>query len=183
MRWLIGAMLGLATAGASAQPAIWQGPVLPGLKRVDEGVADRGPLSVSQRVAPVDLRVPSGFQGVYQFDQPTPFGKPQEMFARSSGGLTAVFPRSVYIASRGGLVPEIPAGTVFLIGKPRATPPPPPARPATAIDMSIAAQGESIRLNPAVVNSVERSEPVTIWNSERLRQQRLGRMLESVMRR
>jgi hypothetical protein len=173
-------MLVLAASASRGQATFWQNPVLPGLRRIDEGGADRGPLSDSQRVAPVDLRVPTGFQGVYQFDRPTPFGKPEAMFARTSGGLTAVFPRSVYVESRGGLVPEIPAGTVFMIGKPVTAASQAPARPPLAVDLSVSGQGEPVRLRPAVVRDAPRTEPLTIWTSERLRQQRLGRLLESV---
>lgn len=82
------------------------------LRPVEQGVADTGPLSANRRVVPLDLRVPSGFDRVYQFG-PSSSGK----FARRSGGITAVFSRSTYAAGPSGSVPEIPPGTVFYVGK------------------------------------------------------------------
>lgn len=84
------------------------------LNPVDQGVADVGPLSASQRVVPSDLRVPSGFDRVYRLGSSRPGG---ERFARMSGGLTAVFPRSQYVATAEGYAAETPAGTVYYIGR------------------------------------------------------------------
>jgi hypothetical protein len=166
-----------------AQYGLWPDPVLPGLTRVEEGVADVGPLSMSQRLVPVDLRTPTGFQGVYQFQRAVPFGKAETMYARASGGLWATFPRSVYVAAPGGLAPEIPAGTVFMIGRPPeyAAPRRGPSGLPTAVDMSVQWQVEPPRPGPPVVRAAAPSEPLTIWNSDRLRQQRLGRLMESLI--
>jgi|GEM_PF-1631253 len=82
------------------------------LQPVEQGVADTGPLSANRRVVPLDLRVPSGFDRVYKFGQGS-----SSKFARRSGGITAVFPRSTYIGSTSGLVALIPPGTVFYVGK------------------------------------------------------------------
>ncbi|HWB19065.1 MAG TPA: hypothetical protein VG711_02105, partial [Phycisphaerales bacterium] len=81
------------------------------LKEVDQGFGDEGPLRTSLRDFSVDLRLPTGFQKVYQVP-----GREDELM-RVSGGLIAVFPRSVYATGRGGgQLPLIPPGTVYYIG-------------------------------------------------------------------
>jgi hypothetical protein len=84
------------------------------LNPVDQGFADVGPLSASSRVVPLDLRVPSGFDRVYRLGSSRPGG---ERFARMSGGVTAVFPRSQYVPTADGYASTTPAGTVFYIGR------------------------------------------------------------------
>lgn len=81
------------------------------LDPVDPGVADTGPLSVSERLMPADLRVPTAFERVYRLS-----GEHEGRFARVSGAITAVFPRSQYVRTEYGDVPEIPTGTIFYIG-------------------------------------------------------------------
>lgn len=184
------AALGLAgvavcAGGAWAQRGIWPEPVLPGLRRVDAGVADVGPLGTSQRQMPVDLRVPTGFEGVYAFERPGPLGKPETMYMRANGSLAAVFPRSVYVASPGGLVPAIPAGTVFIIGSPLADPRAFGAkrgRPVSplAVDQRVPREDETPRPPPAA-RSARASESLSIWNSERVRRQRVGELLGSLV--
>jgi hypothetical protein len=99
------ALLG-AISRSHAQPA--------NLSPVDQGVADVGPLSASSRVVPRDLRVPSGFDRVYRFGTG---GAGGEKYARISGGITAVFPRSQYVPTRDGYEVQTPAGTVYYIGR------------------------------------------------------------------
>lgn len=82
------------------------------LKAVEENVGDLGPLSRSLRELGADLRQPTNFDRVYR----TP-GK-DDRFMRINGGLYAVFERSLYAPSKSGLVPLIPGGTVFYIGRP-----------------------------------------------------------------
>jgi hypothetical protein len=93
-------------------------------KPVDQGYADRGPLSFSLRDTRVDLRQPMGFDRVYQIDgKPSLFGgapTSSDYYMRMSGGLTAVFPRSSYTNTPQGAHANIPAGTVFSIGGPIA---------------------------------------------------------------
>lgn len=96
---------------AGAQPAIR--PVGPPMqdpssfRRVDPMVGDTDPLRMSLRELSVDLRLSDDFSNVYQL--------PGGQFARRSGGITAVFPRSSYAPMNGGAVAEIPAGTVFYL--------------------------------------------------------------------
>lgn len=103
-------VLAALAAGAVAIPARAQ---VAKLRQVEQGVADRGPLSSSQRVLPIDLGVPSGFDRVYRLGGPRSGG----MFARISGGITAVFPRSQYTPTPDGYAAETPAGTVYYIGR------------------------------------------------------------------
>lgn len=95
--------LGLTTPASAWQEAV---------QRVEETIADVGPLSVSLRSLSVDLRQPSGFDSVYQL--PGKDGK----FMRVQGGLYAVFSRSLYKSTKQGKVATIPDGTVFYIGPP-----------------------------------------------------------------
>jgi hypothetical protein len=87
------------------------------LEKVDQGIADVGPLQVSQRDLGADLRVPSGFGDVYRMRTGSNWGRPgQDSYARFDGGVVAVFPRSVYVPSGNGVKPAIPPGTVFYLG-------------------------------------------------------------------
>lgn len=104
-----------ASVGGAAPPG-------PGLQPVEPGVADLGPLSLSQRVMPLDLRVSGGFEGVVRLEGGDRRGgsgrRGVRQFARIQGGIVAVFPRSVYERHGGMLVPVIPPGTVFHVGVP-----------------------------------------------------------------
>jgi hypothetical protein len=84
--------------------------------QIDPGHTDVSPNAISLRHLSVDLRVPAGFDHVYQFSTMDAFGHSQTMFMRKDGDVTAIFPRSIYISGPGGLIPEIPPGTVFHIG-------------------------------------------------------------------
>jgi len=105
------------------------------LRRVDEGIEDTGLLRLGGRVAPLDLRMPAGFDEVYRIPG-APSGIPgvpgaPDQFARISGGVAAVFPFSEYTLTKDGLAVLIPAGTKYFIGnlpksggKPTPTPTP-----------------------------------------------------------
>lgn len=94
------------SAGAASQP---ETPLV----RVQQGVGDRGPLGRDLQVPFQDLRLPSGFDGVYRGQTAGGAG----FHARIHGGITAVFPWSVYTQVAPGVeVAEVPAGTVFYIG-------------------------------------------------------------------
>ncbi len=115
------AILTCACLGASAVPCQARQQTPTGAKpsarpaqpvRVDQGVGDISPLNTSLLQVPADLRADNNFQGVYQAP-----GRPGE-FMRTAGAINAVFPRSDYIATGGGLMPIVPASTVFYIGQP-----------------------------------------------------------------
>ncbi|HLO41933.1 MAG TPA: hypothetical protein VK176_12985 [Phycisphaerales bacterium] len=113
--WIAAAAGVLACAGdAHGQTAAAQDPRL---VRVDPGRQDTGPLAASSRVLPMDLRLPTDFEQVYQIQAKTGERSRTELFARRSGGLTAVFPRSQYLETRGGILAQVPAGTTYYLGR------------------------------------------------------------------
>lgn len=116
---MLGAVLtGAVVASASAQapaPATW-----PEGRPADAGVSDVDPLAESFRLEPIDLRVGAGFDRVYRYGVETESGVTRELFARSDGAVTAVFPRSDYAYDRYGRYATIPADTTFVIGGPPA---------------------------------------------------------------
>lgn len=82
------------------------------LRVVEPGIQDVGPLSSGLKVQPLGLSIGNGFDQVYQAaDSSGPF-------FRTSGGLFAVFDRSVYINWGNRFIPEVPPGTTFHIGAP-----------------------------------------------------------------
>jgi hypothetical protein len=105
--------LAMTSASAFAQSSA----VDPRMKRVDPGRQDTGPLAASSRVLPMDLRLPTDFEQVYQLQARTGERSRAELFARRSGGVTAVFPRSQYMQAGGGILAEVPAGTTYYLGK------------------------------------------------------------------
>jgi hypothetical protein len=73
---------------------------------------------VSQRNLGTDLRVPTAFGDVYRVQVASGWQRTnQDSFARIDGGVTAVFPRSVYVATKKGAMPEIAPGTIFYLGQ------------------------------------------------------------------
>ncbi|MHC4247124.1 MAG: hypothetical protein ACYSUU_10020 [Planctomycetota bacterium] len=78
------------------------------LRPVDQAVADRSPLDGGLRTVEFGLQMPSGYRQV--------FSRPGGGFMRADGGLVATFPQSIYVATRQGMLPDIPASTVFVIG-------------------------------------------------------------------
>lgn len=127
----IGAVLALG-AGVAAQPVNPDRPALDQpfgvpasrFSKVEQTVGDVDPLGVSIRNLQTDLRQPMGFRDVFRIQGssrdaagwgiPNPTGG--DLFARMDGAITAVFPQSVYINTRNGMVPLVPPGTVFFIG-------------------------------------------------------------------
>jgi hypothetical protein len=104
----------LACAGGWAPQDL--GPA--GLERVGQGTADVGPLHQDLQELPLDLRVPLGFDAVYRGTATDPYGGTTPYFARVSGALTAVFPRSVYTDLGDGVrLAEVPPGTICYIGE------------------------------------------------------------------
>jgi hypothetical protein len=79
---------------------------------LDQSVNDVNPLATSFRHMQEDFRQPLGFSEVY----PVP-GRP-DLLMRVNGSVYAVFPQSVYSEGKKGIVPMIPANTVFYIGAP-----------------------------------------------------------------
>lgn len=80
------------------------------LELVDEGVGDADSLSTSLRRLQPDPRAPYDFDRLYRVP-----GR-SDLLMRRQGAITAVFPESRYAASKRGVFPLIPPGTIFHIG-------------------------------------------------------------------
>lgn len=93
---------------------------------VDQGFVDRSPIGTSLRRLPSDLSIGRSFDRLYR-DSLDP-----QRFRRIQGGLSVVFPRSVYTADDQGTIAAVPPGSVFRIGdreeidssSPASAPPP-----------------------------------------------------------
>lgn len=110
-------MLAVILGQADSRPAGSSTSGGPLLRRVDEGLSDRDPLVASLRIPIADLRVPSGFEGVYQAE----VAGGREVFVRRSGAVWATFPRGVYSRnSKGKTLVDMPPGMSFSIGVPAA---------------------------------------------------------------
>lgn len=166
----------------------------PPLEPVQQGTVDANPLAAPASVQPLDLRLPSGFDRVFHVVEPWRSSLNQR-YARSSGALTAVFPRSQYTPTRDGVVPEIPAGTVFYIGglpdNPLTSPPPAIRRGPTYVDRSVRAvpsnAGPADDPRDLLARSadrasrrevVERPAPASIMTDEGYRQARIGELID-----
>lgn len=113
---LLALQLALLVGGAVSNVCAQGVPVrASSVKKVDQGIADAGPLNRSLLQVPIDTRVDDGFQQVFEVAA-SPHGPVQYM--RSAGGLHAVFPQSEYINVRDGILPVTPAGVVYWIGPP-----------------------------------------------------------------
>lgn len=164
---------------------------------VRQGYDDVGPLSRSFSQPAADLRTPMDFDRVYRVSAGVDlFGRPREMYARAAGGLTAVFPQSSYVPTRGGMTPEVPPGTVWIIGAPRdpqrdrgVIPGGAPTRGAwetwgagghdSRLDMRLPMEvGGAPPARPDVLVSRTVADTRTIWTSEIYRQQRLTHLLD-----
>jgi hypothetical protein len=77
---------------------------------VDQGFVDRSPIGTSLKRLPSDLSIGRSFDRLYQ-DSLDP-----QRFRRVQGGLSVVFPRSVYTADDQGTIASVPPGSIFRIG-------------------------------------------------------------------
>lgn len=126
---------------------------------VEPGREDVSPHAITMRRIEIDLRKPTDFESVYQVSNVDAFGGGQRMFIRVDGGLTAVFPRSVYSGARVGGVPQIPPDTVFWIGMPPvAFDALPPMPGETFLDLSAAAEPTVAPTASVTVNSLVMDE-------------------------
>lgn len=124
--------LSAVVTGAGLAAAVLAQPV-----RVEPGISDVDPTAMV-RVDPwADLRAPLGWDSVYRFETKGLYGEVEVKYARKSGAISAVFPRSVYTPTRRGLVAEVPPGTIWTLGDLEAPTPPKPARSPSYIDRSL----------------------------------------------
>lgn len=105
-------LLALAAPPAAEGDSATAGPLRPRLEVLEAGVEDRGGIEKSFRVLPVDLRLPTGFTGVFRVP-----GR-EDLMMRGNGALFAVFPRSQYRRFGNGVLPVTPADVHYSIGMP-----------------------------------------------------------------
>ncbi len=108
----------LAIARVLSSPAFGQTPADTqpvDLRKVDQGVADRGPLSTSTRSLQTDLRSGGDFRTLYQIPL-TANSIYAGYYVRRSGGVLVVFPQSTYSLSRAGVIPSLPPNAIYLLG-------------------------------------------------------------------
>ncbi len=160
-----------------------------GFRLIEQGIEDVEPAAVSLRVPWVDLREPLGFDEVWQGLWSDPFLGEREVFTRSSGAVTAVFPRSSYTQTEAGTMVEIPAGTIFYLGPPPAGLERDPEKesPPGRIDLR---RDTELRVAPSQQDPATsgRAEATAlhvesgIWTSEAYRTARVARLLRSAAR-
>lgn len=179
-------LLALCSAsGAGAQVLLNPQP----LKRADQGIDDVQPLAISLRELQIDLRRPSGFDSVYRIDRTSPFSGREQLFMRMDGGITATFPRSLYVETETTLVPTVPPGTKFYIGslpdelQPASVPRQrPPTFHDLAVDHRVALSAPTLVQPGPVPGEVQPSlleafTPPTIWTDDEYRKRRIASLL------
>lgn len=167
----------------------------PPLEPIEQGTTDANPLAAPARVQPLDLRLPLGFDRIYRVVEPGRSAMNQR-YARSSGAITAVFPRSQYTPTRDGVIPEIPAGTVFYLGGLPddifSSPPPAIRRGPTYVDRAARAAPDAAKpVNSGIVPNVprsadrtlqreppERPSPACIMSDEGFRRARIAELID-----
>lgn len=152
----VGAVLVVSHGVAWSQDSLIQFGNGVSLRSVDQGTADMGPLAQSARLSRVDLRMPMGFDRVYRVQSETIGEGAPARYARVSGALIAIFPRSEYQMTERGTSIMVPAGTVYAIGADSAAkvmasqqassapqPPPTGLRESTRVDTRVEMRAES----------------------------------------
>lgn len=174
-----GALVLLAAAVSQASPP----------RPVEQGVADRDLLSTSLRLEPIDQRAPTRFERVYRLEdvmrRGEAFGGGRRVsgFVRFDAGIAAVFPRSEYTEFDGGLIAEVPPGTVFHIGlRPGVEEFRPPAAPTyNAVDLSArGASALNATSNGAGDRGAQAERPWahSMWADEPTRRLRVATLLD-----
>jgi hypothetical protein len=174
----------VAVLGIPAPTLLAQGQLPRGAQRVDPGIGDVGAVEGVSRVDLFrDLRHERGFGTVYRFESRQPMGMPgatSTMYMRMDGGITAVFPESVYYNSPWELSPTVPPGTTFYIGRlPEhfGSAPALPPRASNYVDtrVNLMAHPQPPSINPP--ESAASSAAPTIWEDEAYRQRALARLM------
>jgi len=141
------------------------------LELVEESVEDRGSLSTSFRVAPLDLRQDQSFEKLYKV-----VGS-NDVYIRRAGGLRAVFRNSVYEETEGGFIPIVPAGTIYCIGQvsPRVL------RqlgviiePTDVVEQVMSQEVQSVRQNSSPRRNILHTGTIRFIDDESYRRQRLA---------
>ncbi|MAY74474.1 MAG: hypothetical protein CMJ31_07185 [Phycisphaerae bacterium] len=109
-------MTAAASGVALAQNVTRPGGVAwPQGRLVDQGYTDVSPLQTSLRNIQAQLRAPTGFEELFDIGVDR---SGETVYARSDGGVTALFPQSIYAPTGTGDIALIPPGTTFVIGSP-----------------------------------------------------------------
>ncbi|HHN77917.1 MAG TPA: hypothetical protein ENK11_04480 [Phycisphaerales bacterium] len=89
------------------------------MRPIEQGWTDLNPLAGGSRLVPIDLRQDWDFETLYRIETgERPGWSAPGYFARRHAGITAVFPRSVYVqAGPNQRVAVIPPDTTFIIGQ------------------------------------------------------------------
>lgn len=127
-----------ATASTHASPrqVAAASPELVDMRRpVDQGLADRNVLGTSLRRLPPELGYGRSFDRLY-VDPQDP-----DQFMRVQGGLSIVFPSSVYVPTKRGVAVAVPPSAVFRIGSARASLADAAAPPTGPIDLRAEVDG------------------------------------------
>lgn len=140
------------------------------MRPVTEGTVDQTPLARDLSVHSRDLRVPTGFDNIYEVAQPN--GR-RPKFARIHGALVAEFPRSEYVSTQYGRLPVVPAGTRYKFL--RSPMPVDEGAPETSRrPTNLSADGQVKTTEPSVVSG-ESSD--SMWQSEHVRRARVTYLL------
>lgn len=202
----LAALLVLCSGAAARQPASTGPGVTPGPRPVEQGVGDLNPLQISNRLEPLDLRRPTGWDRVYRLTGDARRDGGRGLFARMDGGIAAVFPWSTYEATPKGVKVPVPAGTTYYIGSlpesispgsapmERAEPDRSfnfldrsahagqPGRPLMHAETSMETSARGlVRLGEAAPAASAPSGP-TIWTSEVYRRERIEALLSAAAR-
>jgi len=174
----------------------------PALREVDQQVQGRNDLAASTRKPFSDLRVPLNFDRLYEVDSSairSRAGIQGRAFARVSGGLVAVFPRTDNRRLAPGVeVVSVPPGTVYLFADTatwtgmttdrsrtsspnslvqRIEQPPLPANPFANPPLKQASEVDSLAQTK---DDIVPSGP-TIWTNEQWRAGRVGALLDRAL--
>jgi len=133
----------VAASHAAPRQAPAANPELVDMRRpVDQGLADRNVLGTSLRRLPPELGYGRSFDRLY-VDPQDP-----EQFMRVQGGLSIVFPSSVYVPTKRGVAVAVPPSAVFRIGSARASLADAAAPPTGPIDLRAEVDGPQGTVQP-----------------------------------
>lgn len=200
--------LALLTPIALAQERLGQprpfGQDRPPLRVMDAGVNDVSALAASTRLIPADLRAPMDFDRVFQITGPGGRleTRPADLnsqngsgvFARVSGGLSYVFPRSTYIHTRLGDLPTLPPGGHYQLGLPGQEHLGRPGGSVGPMSRAVSAQAATpVLATPMLTTTrqdeppipsqtqaalLERTAPKSLWTDEAYRRTRVNALLD-----
>lgn len=160
------------------------------LPQIQQGGLDVNPLAYQHIVMPYDLEVPNDFETLHQVYDPS--GATQ--YVRFAGATAAVFPRSVYLPTSEGILPDIPPDTIFYIdGLPPSYSSPDTLGPGWSSPSMVQYQVDhrALRGVPAVAapvrveggRSLTAQRPVSsMWVSETHRRARVSQLLREAAR-